>query len=103
MVTAGKFQGNSTAKLGAKDIRFTRTKNNKVVYAIIIGLPNEEMTIEALGLSSPNAPGRIAKVDVLGSNQTPAWRQSNDGLTIKLPEGIVGIPECAVTVKTYLS
>ncbi len=102
-VTAGKFQGSSIARLGARDIRFTRSKNNEVVYAIILGLPNKEMTIETLGFSSPNAPGRIAKVEVLGSNQTPVWRQSNDGLTIKLPEGIAGIPEYAVTVKTYLS
>ena len=102
-VTPGKFQGSSIAKLGAKDVRFTRSKNNEVVYAIILGLPNKEMTIEALGFSGPNAPGRIAKVEVLGSNQTPVWRQSNDGLTIKLPEGIAGIPEYAVTVKTYLS
>ena len=50
MVSAGAFHGDSVASLGAKDVRFTRTKDNRVIYAIILGLPSQEMTVEALGL-----------------------------------------------------
>jgi alpha-L-fucosidase len=105
-VTGGRFQGSSISKLGAKDVRFTRTKNNRTVYAFILGLPSEGMTIKALGalgLSSPSSPGKIAKVEVLGSKQPPVWNQAENGLTIKMPEAISGIPEYGVTLKTYLA
>jgi alpha-L-fucosidase len=101
-VTAGAFHGDSIFSLGAKDVRFTRTKKNRVIYAIILGLPGQEMTIEALGLSNTSSPGRIAKVEVLGSQQAPVWKQTENGLTIKVPEAISGIPEYGVTLKTYL-
>jgi alpha-L-fucosidase len=65
------FTATTVASLGAKDVRFTRTKDNRVIYAIILGLPSQETTIEALGLSSKTSPGRIAKVEVLGARQAP--------------------------------
>jgi alpha-L-fucosidase len=103
MVSAGAFHGDTVASLGAKDVRFTRTKDNRVIYAIILGLPSQEMTIEALGLSSKTSPGRIAKVEVLGARQTAVWKQMESGLTIKAPESITGIPEYGVTLKAYLA
>jgi len=102
-IKAGAFQGNSVSKLGEKDVRFTRSKSNSVVYAIVLGLPAQEMTIEALGLSSPNSPGKIAKVEVLGSTQAPQWKQAANGLTVKLPQGIAGIPEYGVALKASLA
>ena len=102
MVSAGAFHGDTVASLGAKDVRFTRTKDNRVIYAIILGLPSQEMTVEALGLSSKTSPGRIAKVEVLGARQTAVWKQTESGLTIKVPESISGIPEYGVTLKAYL-
>jgi hypothetical protein len=63
---SGSFNGNSIAKLGARDVRFTRNKANNVIYAIVLGLPTDETTIEALGTSSATNPGQIAKVEVLG-------------------------------------
>ena len=103
IVSAGAFHGDSVASLGVKDVRFTRTKDNRVIYAFILGLPSQEMAIEALGLSSKTSPGKIAKVEVLGSQQTPAWKQTENGLTIKVPESIAGIPEYGVTLKVYLA
>jgi alpha-L-fucosidase len=102
-VEAGAFKGTSVANLGARDVRFTRTKDNRVVYAILLGLPRQETTIQALGLSSANSPGRIEKVEVLGGRQAPEWKQTQNGLTIKLPESLSGIPEYGVTVKAYLA
>jgi hypothetical protein len=84
-------------------VRFTRTKNNRVIYAILLGLPSQETTIKALGLSSKSSPGRIAKVEVLGARQAPMWKQTENGLTIKVPESISGIPEYGVTLKAYLA
>jgi alpha-L-fucosidase len=103
MVSAGAFHGDTVASLGAKDVRFTRTKDNRAIYAIILGLPERELTIEALGLSSKTSPGRIAKVEVFGARQAPVWNQTENGLTIKAPESISGIPEYGVALKAYLA
>jgi alpha-L-fucosidase len=102
-VVAGAFKGTSVTNLGAKDVRFTRTKDNRVIYAILLGRPAQETTIQALGLSTATYPGRIEKVEVLGARQVPEWRQAQNGLSIKVPESVAGIPEYGVTLKAYLA
>jgi alpha-L-fucosidase len=102
-VKAGSFTGESVSSLGTKDVRFTQAKNSKVIYAIVLGFPTGEMTIETLGLASTNSPGRIAKIEVLGSQKAPVWKQAEKALTIKVPEGIPGIPEYGVALKAYLA
>jgi alpha-L-fucosidase len=101
-ISAGSFHGESAASLGANDVRFTRSKDSRVLYAILLGLPSGEMTIEALGLSRASAPGKIAKVEVLGSQQAPVWKQAENGLTVEVPKGIAGIPEYGVALKAHL-
>jgi hypothetical protein len=73
-----------------------------VIYAILLGHPTQETTIEALGLSSATSPGKIEKVEVLGARQLPEWKQTQNGLSIKVPPLLSGVPECAVAVKVYL-
>ena len=102
-VSAGAFNGTTVANLGAKDVRFTRTKNNRVIYAMLLGHPGQETTIQALGLSGATSPGRIEKIEILGARQVPEWKQAQSGLTIKVPESLSGIPEYGVTVKAYLA
>ncbi len=102
-VSAGAFHGDSVARLGANDVRFTRTKNNRAVYAITLGLPSQEITIQSLGLSNAAAPGRIEKLEVLGANEPPRWKQTETGLTVTLPKSIEGIPEFGVALKASLS
>jgi alpha-L-fucosidase len=102
-VVAGAFKGTSVTNLGAKDVRFTRTKDNRVIYAILLGRPAQETTIQALGLSTATYPGRIEKVEVLGARQVPEWRHAQNGLSIKVPESVAGIPEYGVTLKAYLA
>lgn len=102
-VAAGAFKGTTVSSLGARDVRFTRTKNSQVVYAILLGHPSEETTIQAFGYSSPTSPGRIEKVEVLGARQDPEWKQTQSGLSVKVPESLSGIPEFGVTVKVHLA
>ena len=102
-VSAGAFHGDTVSSLGAKDVRFTRSKDNRVIYAMLLGHPSGETTIQALGLSSANSPGRIVKVEVFGARQAPLWEQTQNSLTIKVPELLLGVPEYAVTVKAYLA
>ena len=103
VVKAGAFHGDTVAKLGASDVRFTRSKDSRIIYAILLGLPREEMTIEALGLSSKTSPGRIDKVEVLGAAQSPKWKQMESGLKITVPDSLPGIPEYGVALKAYLA
>jgi len=68
-----------------------------------LGCPRQQLTIEALGLSSKTTPGRIAKVEVSGVRQAPVWKQTENGQAITVPESSVGIPEYGVDLKAYLA
>ena len=59
-----------------EDIRFT-TKGD-ILYAIGLGIPKQPIKIKSLGLDS----GKIATVELIGSNEKISWTQKKDGLTI---------------------
>ncbi len=84
-VKSGSFQGNSISKLGPKDIRFTRNKANTVVYAIVLGWPGTEAVIHALGTASPQLPGKVANVELLGYRDKLQFRQGASALHVQLP------------------
>lgn len=84
-VKAGSFQGNSISKLGEKDIRFTRNKANNVVYAIVLGWPAEPIVAQSLGLSASTQPGKIARVELIGTGERLNWKQTGEGLRVELP------------------
>ncbi len=85
MVKSGSFQGTSVSKLGSQDIRFTRNKANTAVYAIILGWPGKEAAIHALGTSSPQAPPKVANVELLGYQGRVRFQQSSSALRVELP------------------
>jgi alpha-L-fucosidase len=62
----------------AKDIRFT-TKGD-VLYAILLGVPTEKITIKNLSLNAKN--GAVLSVELLGSNEKISWVQKAEGLEI---------------------
>ena len=68
----------------AEDIRFT-TKNGSL-YAIILGIPGEELIIKSL--SSDNrliGSEKIANVNLLGFNEKLNWEQTATGLKVTMP------------------
>ena len=85
-VKAGAFGGNSVTKLGPKDIRFTRNKANTVVYAHTLGWPAEAISIQALGTAAETKPGKIAKVELLGTGEKLTWNQAAAALIVQLPK-----------------
>ncbi|HEY5056153.1 MAG TPA: alpha-L-fucosidase C-terminal domain-containing protein, partial [Acidobacteriaceae bacterium] len=103
IVKAGAFQGTSVNKLGAKDIRFTRNKANNVIYAHVLGWPTEAVTIQALGTSAQTNPGKIAKVELLGTGRTLTWKQAADALTVTIPQGEQPAVDYAAVFKISLS
>jgi alpha-L-fucosidase len=84
-VKAGSFAGGSISKLGPKDIRFTRNKAGNILYAIALGWPQGEFVIESLGTSSATKPGKVAHVQLIGTDARVHWKQLPGGLRVELP------------------
>jgi alpha-L-fucosidase len=103
MVKAGSFQGESVNKLGEKDIRFTRNKANSVAYAIVLGWPAEPILVRSLGLSAPTSPGKITRVELLGTGASVDWKQQADALRVELPKNYRPKVEYAAALKLSLS
>ena len=76
----------------AQDIRFTRNKDNTVLYAIFCGWPGNgaSVTISSLKRSQINL-STLGKVELLGEKPGTAvsltWKQTDAGLNITLPVG----------------
>ncbi len=85
-VKSGPFQGNSISSLGPQDIRFTRNKANNVVYALVLGWPTEAVVVPSLGSSASTQPGKVARVELLGTGLSVNWKQNADGLRVELPK-----------------
>ena len=83
-VKEGNFNDNKLG-LTARDIRFTRSKDGKVVYAILMAWPGDgaSVSIEALGLG--NNKRVIRSVGLLGHEGDLKWSQSAKALTVDLP------------------
>ena len=63
-IVPGNFNEDKTNDFGAEDVRFT-TKGS-TLYAFVQGWPEKEAMVQALGLTSPQQPGKILKVEILG-------------------------------------
>jgi alpha-L-fucosidase len=102
-VKAGSFQGNSVNQLGSKDIRFTRNKANSAVYAIVLGWPTEPFLIQSLGTAATTQPGKVSRVELVGSGATVNWKQQPEGLRIELPKGYHPSADYAVALKATVT
>jgi alpha-L-fucosidase len=101
---AGAFGGaNSIRNLGPKHIRFTRNKANNVIYAIAMGWPTEPMVVQSLGTSASTQPGKIAKVELLGTGAKLRWKQQSDGLHVELPKDYQPPVNYAAALKVTLA
>lgn len=82
MTKAGYFMEDQEVRYTAQDFRFT-TKGDRL-YAICLGLPTGQVTVESFaGLY----PEEIARVSMLGVEQPLDWTLTRDGLTITPPTG----------------
>lgn len=103
MVKAGSFQGGSVNKLGEKDIRFTRNKAGTVIYAIVLGWPAEPILVQSLGLSAATSPGKVARIELLGTNARVEWSQHADALRAELPKIYRPTVDFAAALKVTLA
>jgi len=79
----GSFNESARKPLTAEDVRFT-TKG-QTLYAFLMGWPAESALIKPLGSASPQAPGQIANVELLGHKGKLEWSQTDAGLSVTMP------------------
>ena len=70
-------------KYSADDIRYTAKGN--VVYAMTLGTPEAGKKILLKGFANNSHSDKVKKVSVLGTNQIIEWKQTIDGLQVKVP------------------
>ena len=81
-------------KYTAADIRFNK-KGDKVLYVTLLGTPEEDVVVKALGSKTAQNTRKIKSVSLLGSDEKVAWTQTKETLTIGKPETIPS-PEAIV-------
>jgi len=83
----GVFATRPWIKYHEGDIRFTRSKDGKVLYAIFLRWPEGgRATIKSLGSEEKVIDGRIASVSVLGSDKNVGFLRQAGGLVVEMPE-----------------
>lgn len=66
-------------------VRYTRSKDNRMLYATAFDWPGETLTLQNLKAGKA-ASDSIQSVQLLGRDQELNWTQDDDGLHITLPE-----------------
>jgi alpha-L-fucosidase len=86
MIKPGSFQGHTIRELGASDVRYTRSKDKAILYAIVLGWPQEALLLRSLGTEAANRPEKVNHAELLGSPESLRWQQTSAGLRIELPK-----------------
>ncbi len=67
-----------------EDVRFT-TKDG-VLYAIVLGAPQQDLQIKSLGTAAKLLNEKISSITLLGSDEKVTWSQAADVLKINAPK-----------------
>ncbi|HYP14610.1 MAG TPA: alpha-L-fucosidase, partial [Bryobacteraceae bacterium] len=78
-----RFNEQARQDLTPADVRFTT--RGKALYAFVMGVPDKEAVIKALGTGSSYAPGKIENVELLGHKGKVSWIQEEGSLTVQMP------------------
>jgi len=86
-------------KYNAQDIRYTRSKDGKTVYAMLLGRPGvgKTVTLQSFASGEIGANTKVAAVKMLGSSERISWRQDDKGLQVVMPSKVP--EEMAVALK----
>lgn len=89
-IKPGQFKARSEGDrnvrdLDASDVRYTRSKDNRVVYAIVLGWPQQALLLRSLGSEAEIRPGKVTHVELLGSAERIRWQQTASALRIEPP------------------
>ena len=64
-----------------------------------MGVPGREVVFAPLGTKSPEAPGKVQHVELLGYKGSLKFQQNETGLHIEMPAQLPALPEQGVTFK----
>jgi alpha-L-fucosidase len=78
-----------------KDIRFNQ--NGKILYATVMGVPKEDISLKSLG---KNNNFRVKKIEMLGSSEKLFWQANPESLVIKKTNSYPN--DIAVVFKIFL-
>ncbi|MCQ2095145.1 MAG: alpha-L-fucosidase [Bacteroidaceae bacterium] len=85
-INAQGFNDGNYTKAGSGEIRFTQSKDGRILYAAGLAWPKDhKMTVKSLKEGSPLYPGKIKSVKLLGYGKVKFTR-TNEALVINLPE-----------------
>jgi alpha-L-fucosidase len=87
MTKAGYFMEDQEVRYTAQDIRFTAKQD--ALYAICLGCPKEQLTIQSL---KNLYPAEIKSIQLLGDEAPLEWSLGAGGLTIQSIQGKPGEP-----------
>jgi alpha-L-fucosidase len=83
-----------------EDIRFTQSKDGKTLYAIVLAIPADgRVTIKSLAAHSPDWPGKISSVKLLGKWGGLKFTRDESGLQVTLPDKLPGSTALALKIK----
>lgn len=86
-----------------KDIRFTQSKDGRVLYAICMGWPDGKVEIKSLGTDAGLLKQKIGSVELLGSEAALSWSLEASALVIdKVPESSDSVARNGVVFKLSL-
>jgi len=84
----------------AEDIRFTQSKDEKTLYALVLEIPKDgKVTVKSLARGSLFWPGDIGSVRLVGGGKLKFTRDEN-GLHISLPEKFAGKIAFALKIRS---
>jgi alpha-L-fucosidase len=98
-IGTSNFNEDKQKDLTAEDVRFTQ--KGSTVYAFVMGSPEKQAVVQALGLASPQTPGKILNVELLGSKGKVNWKQEDGALKVEMPAE--KISEIGITLKVELA
>jgi len=69
----------------------------------VLGWPMETIVVQSLGLSAPTSPGKVARVQLLGTGSSVDWKQDGDALRVDLPRQYHPAVDYAAALKVILT
>ena len=95
-----KMGWNYRKKFTQEDIRFTQSKDGKVLYAVTLACPKKEkILIKSLRKGSEYYQGDIKRISMLGYAADLEWIRTDIGLEISIPAGQSAKIACAYRIE----
>jgi alpha-L-fucosidase len=82
--TSGYFSESHMKGFTGQDIRFTTDGSS--LYVIALAWPGRELSVKSLAASANIASQKIADVKLLGYDGNLKWKQSDESMTVEMPD-----------------